>query len=148
MENINDVQQPLIYTQSIPQSIPQIISQTTQVNSSNYSFISKIFTNKYILLIIFIIIGGIIYYFKKIRKKQLSPTPTITNKKEEYVISDLNGNVIKVSGEYVGEYKKPVSIKNSIPQKELDISSDENNNTKQFDLTNSEMKEIASKLKS
>jgi hypothetical protein len=147
MENINDVQQPQIYTQSIPQSLPQIIPQTTQVNSSNYSFISKIFTNKYILLIIFIIIGGIIYYFKKIRKKQLSPPPSIINK-QEYVISDLNGNVIKVSGEYVGEYKKPVSIKNNIPQKELDISSDENNNTKQFDLTNSEMKEIASKLKS
>jgi hypothetical protein len=145
--------QSSIFTQQIPQQIPQSIhqdisqpiSQPISINN-NISFFNKLFNNKYLLIFIFIIISGIIYYFRKVKKQKVL-LPNIKSKNEEYVIADLNGNVIKVLGEYIGDYKKPEIINNKIDTKEYNISSEENNNTKQYDLTQSEMKEIANKLK-
>jgi hypothetical protein len=133
------------------------VSPNTEIPLNNEtSFFTKIFDYKYLILLIIII--AILcyyyyYYYKPKNNTQILKQPLI----QDFIVADINGKVIKISGEQVGEIKVPPELKQQMPQKkvinqkiqqnfEVD-SSDENNNIKQHDLTNSELKDITNKLK-
>jgi len=159
-------------TISSPQLIQQTIHQVEPVISHiNSSLFNKIFEYKYLIMILILLC--VLYYYYKLKHKQ---ELLITQNKpiiQDFIVADINGKVIKISGEQVGEIKlqsttgqttgqsnqnnmqsnqNTKSAQNKISktnfQEEFqDETSEENNNIKQHDLTNSEIKEITNKLK-
>ena len=156
MENISPAVSPVII------NIPVIENST--------SIFTKIFDYKYSILLIIIIIISILFYFYFYKPKYKLNSQTLKQPiLQDFIVADINGKVIKISGEQVGEIKVPQQIQQQIPQqipqqiqqqiKQQKVinqkiptnfeeeSSDENNNTKQHDLTNSEIRDITNKLK-
>ena len=149
------------------ETIPSLsVNQVNSLNSLNLdigikdkSIFSKIFEYKYFIILIILLIISIYLYYYKIKPKYFSKDnidiPNQSNKKKsllkDFIVADINGKVIKITGEQVGEISIPNnnnSNKNKKPQTIIqEESSDENINTKQHDLTNSEIKEITDKLK-
>ena len=132
------------------QTSPQIISVEQVISANNStSFFSKIFEYKYLILLLIVLISISYYYYTYHykHKKQLSKS-----KLQEFIIADINGKVIKISGEQIGELKVPSQSnqpvqQNQTKQSNIQESTDEDNNIKQHDLTNSEIRDITNKLK-
>ena len=137
-----------------------LVENSSSVNST--SFFSKILKYKYLIILIILLISlTILYYkFKNKNKKNKNEPESNSNQKtklQEFVVADINGKVIKILGEQIGELKLPQNqaTQNSTNQKQYknnqhiiqEDTSDENNNTKQHDLTVSEIRDITSKLK-
>ena len=156
-------------------SSPQIIQQTIHqvepvIPHINSSLFNKIFEYKYLIILLILIILCYLYYHYKFKPKQ---ELLITQNKpiiQDFIVADINGKVIKISGEQVGELKLQSSTgqsttgqsnqniksgqsnqnkisKPNFQEEFQEETSDENNNIKQHDLTNSEIKEITNKLK-
>ena len=148
--------------ENISPTIPVLETPIISSPSMPPSFFSKIFEYKYlILLIIIVAILSYYYYNYYYKPKQQEKSTTSTKPKlQDFIVADMNGKVIKILGEQIGELKVPqiekqqvinqVNSKSQVKSKSQPIyeeSSDENNNIKQHDLTNSEMIEITNKLK-
>ena len=99
----------------------------------------------YILIFTIIIVLGLVYYYYKIkpRTKNVSHTPLLN----EFIVTDIKGNLIKVKGEKnkLNDIPKKHQKKVEPKMEELEESS-ENNNTAQFNLTKSEMDDLVEKL--
>lgn len=142
-----------ITLQTSPQTSPQIISEQVILTNNSTSFFSKIFEYKIsLILLVIVLISSILYYYFYKHKKQASKSkPEL----QEFIVADMNGKVIKISGEQIGELRVPSQTKQPVQQNQtkqsnqLDIqeSTDEDNNIKQHDLTNSEIRDITNKLK-
>jgi hypothetical protein len=132
------------------QTSPQIISVEQIISSNNStSFFSKIFEYKYLILLLIVLISISYYYYTYHykQKKQLS-----NSKLQDFIVADMNGKVIKISGEQIGELRVPSQSIQPVPQNQtkqsnIQESTDEDNNIKQHDLTNSEIRDITNKLK-
>ena len=165
MENLSSTPvqvTPIIQSQQFvqPQQFiqPQQFVQPQQIIESNIStsLFSKLFEYKYILILILIIIICIFYYYYKIKPKN-NNQQLLANTIQDFVVADINGNIIKISGERIGEIKLPAPNKKNIEnvpaptpkqQQRFQVeTSEEPPNTKQHDLTNSEINEITNKLK-
>jgi hypothetical protein len=93
-------------TISSPQIIQQTINQVEPVISQiNSSLFNKIFEYKYLIILLILIILCFLYYHYKFKPKQeifiAQNKPII----QDFIVADINGKVIKISGEQVGELK-------------------------------------------
>ena len=140
--------------QTSPQTLQQIIPEQVISTNNSTSFFSKIFEYKYLILLLIVLIS-ISYYYYTYHYKHKKQTSKSKPELQEFIVADMNGKVIKISGEQIGELRVPSQIKQSVQQNQtkqsnqLDIqeSTDEDNNIKQHDLTNSEIRDITNKLK-
>lgn len=132
------------------QTTPQIISVDQVISSNNStSFFSKIFEYKYLILLLIVLISFSYYYYTYHYKNKKQSSKSKLN---EFIVADMNGKVIKISGEQIGELRVPTQSnqpvqQNQTKQSNIQESTDEDNNIKQHDLTNSEIRDITSKLK-
>ena len=133
------------------------------INSTSTSFFSKLFSGSFKYFILFLILIIIIFYYYKYKYKKNNSNSNNDNKNNkkilnEFVVTDLNGSLIKISGEYVGSLRNEKKHNqqqgpqgSQVQQEQRNIfqeeTSEENNNIKQHDLTNSEINEITNKLK-
>ena len=178
MSLLNKIYIIIMYMETI--SSPQIIQQTIHqvepvIPHINSSLFNKIFEYKYLIILLILIILCFLYYHYKFKPKQelliAQNKPII----QDFIVADINGKVIKISGEQVGELKLQSTTgqsttgqsmgqstgqntksgqsnqnkisKTNFQEEFQEETSEENNNIKQHDLTNSEIKEITNKLK-
>ena len=142
-----------------------VISETPPLKTN---FISDIINNNtYVYILIAVLIICCIVYFmynktfndighffniKKQEQPPLIEQPPIIQRGATYYINDINGNKISVSGTLIESSKEIIKPKIIHPQKEIinmnfdDIQIDEDDKTRSYNLTNSEMIEIHQKL--
>lgn len=117
--------------------VDEVIKTTEEVAES---IVKKISDNKiYIIIGLVIILGGVMYYFYINNKKQTELTTTT-----------IAPNPVKIMKQVKQKPKAPVIVHPPLSDQESDEAppkvNNEENNLSEYDLTNSELKQINSQL--